>query len=221
MQKHRIIVGFLLVLGVLLLIENAVYTGAVIGVGDVYSIIRIVLSLLFIVAAFVVSSVSGAKYSLEDIFNGSTSKVFKKSARYMGGGLLKKNMGSLPRQYQNDKELRSSVHRELFNLTQLERRRRYFGNGDEDNKDEGNTGISPEERKAALNEIKNFEDRYTRHLIDVPELTPNKVISFDAKVLSTGNRGAFRYLFDESTGRYLGLAEHRRSQGKVRYYWAG
>lgn len=137
------------------------------------------------------------RYSLEEIVNDKTSKTFRRGSSRWGKLYLEKGIGKLPPLGTNKEEARE-VYKEVYNLIKLELHK---------------------ERKGDVPGWEDITKRYTRHKINIPELKLNDVISYDARTLSTGNRGVYRYIFD-SNGKYLGLVQHVKSQGKYKYGWA-
>lgn len=180
----------MLIIGILFMFDSGVnVTGAAIGA----SAGPFALFAFGMVLALSGALVLAAKYRLEDIMAGHTSNKFKKSAEYLGKKHFEHGMGSLPGKCPTPKE----TYRELFDVLQLERRR-----GEH----------SPE--------AEDFQKRYNRHRLagGIPELGLKEAITYDAKTLSTGHRGAYRYVFDRK-GKYIGLAAHKTSQGKYKYKW--
>ena len=196
MDKKRLIGLFFIFLGMSLVLGDIKVTGAVIG-GGFFSSLGVVGVLSFVLGGMLVfmgERPGIMKYSLEDIFKDETSNKFRKSATYLGKAHIKRGSGDLPPRTKFPKE----TDEELFKLLELEKN-----------------------QHLKLPNAPSFQMRYGRHKLSggIPELElGDGVVTYDAKTLSTGHRGKFRYVFEK--GKYLGLAQHSKSSAGQVYKWA-
>ncbi len=196
MQKQffRAVAVVYLILGVLFLtISETNITGAVLGSFNSSSNLDF-FGILFIIISAVLFA-SGKEYSLEDIINEKTSKTFRKTAIFLGRKHFEKGQGDLPASC-TELSHQKETYKELFDVLELEKH--YHKN-------------------PSMPQLADMQKRYHRHEVD-HILGLDKAITYDARALSTGHRGAYRYIFDEK-GKYVGLAVHIAGQKGYRYRW--
>ncbi|MBI4141683.1 hypothetical protein HY484_02035, partial [Candidatus Woesearchaeota archaeon] len=97
-----------------------------------------------------------------------------------------------------EKEHINATYKELFDVFELERHQRF---------------------NPSLEGLKNMQKEFNRKQLSGRVLGMDNPIEYDAKKLSTGHRGVYRYIFDGETGNYVGLAVHTRGHGRMRYRW--
>lgn len=183
------------ILGILFLtISEANITSAVFGSFSDSSKLTDFIGILFIIISAVLFA--GSKnYSLEEIIDGKTSKTFQKSALFLGRKHLENGQGNLPAsctEISHQKE----TYKELFDVLELEKH---------------------QHQSPSMPQLSDFQKRYHRHEI-AGILGLDKAVTYDARALSMGHRGAYRYVFDEK-GKYVGLAVHTAGQRGYRYRW--
>jgi len=195
MRKYGVWSLVFLLMGMFFLLNSGFQiTGAAIGESFLVTY-SLGIGIIFIALSLVIFTTGNwvSSETLENILKGKISNKKKKTIQYLGRSHLNKGRGRLP---ENPNKSPEDTYREFFVVLEAE-------------KHPSNEGVTEIRKK------------YTReNNLVVGGLGLNRATMYDAKTLNTKNRGAYRYVFDES-GTYLGLARHTKSSGgRYRYSWA-
>lgn len=208
MEIKRFLGGLFFIIAGLILVLNSqvLILGAIIGLSPVLSSTSLILGLAFLIMGILLMLKSRTpsilEYTLEEICGGETPKRFRKSAEFLGKSMVKSHYGTLPSGTKDEKR----SYTEAFNIIEMEKNR---------------DALFKKDAETGKTSTDDYSKIYVRHEPKggLPELGLREAITYDAKSLSTGHRGKYRYIFDKN-GKYIGLAEHWKSSGKTHYQWA-
>ena len=204
-HKRSFFAIILLVAGVVLVVTSEPQlTGAFAGAPDTpgYGVllgIMMMLGAVFTAIAPPKERVPGfRKHTLDEVMSGNVSHRFDKSAVELGRRLFEAGKGKLPQGLKHDSDGQEALYKEIFTIAQA-----YLHQGED------------------VEGMDSFQRLHEMRQVAASGLGVDDATSYAVKSLSQGrNNGAYKIIFDNQSGQYVGLAKTDDRRGSQHIRWA-